>query len=61
MIKKGGYKGFGLGMMVEILCGILGGSNFGPGIRAWRADVGHKQEEQNLVKISFYNSNLSLF
>ncbi|PSN55568.1 hypothetical protein C0J52_12122 [Blattella germanica] len=28
----GGYKGYGLGMMVEILCGILGDSLFGPNI-----------------------------
>eukprot|EP01097_Dermamoeba_algensis_P002569 TRINITY_DN2023_c0_g1_i3.p1 TRINITY_DN2023_c0_g1~~TRINITY_DN2023_c0_g1_i3.p1 ORF type:complete len:339 (+),score=70.72 TRINITY_DN2023_c0_g1_i3:59-1075(+) len=32
----GGYKGYGLGMMVEILCGILSGSNFGLDIPPWR-------------------------
>ncbi|XP_011641057.1 uncharacterized protein LOC105429639 [Pogonomyrmex barbatus] len=31
-----GYKGFGLGLMVEILCGILSGSHFGPNIRPWK-------------------------
>ncbi|XP_078034874.1 putative oxidoreductase YjmC [Augochlora pura] len=41
-----GYKGFGLGLMVEILCGILSGSHFGPNIRQWKgksriADLGH--------------------
>ncbi|XP_024874808.1 uncharacterized protein LOC112456478 [Temnothorax curvispinosus] len=40
-----GYKGYGLGLMVEILCGILTGSHFGPNIRAWKtgdkvADLG---------------------
>nr|XP_031832816.1 uncharacterized protein LOC116427058 isoform X1 [Nomia melanderi] len=41
-----GYKGYGLGLMVEILCGILSGSHFGPNIRQWKgkeriADLGH--------------------
>ena len=31
----GGYKGYGLSMMVEILCGILADSNYGPNIRSW--------------------------
>ncbi|XP_054011892.1 uncharacterized oxidoreductase YjmC [Hylaeus anthracinus] len=30
-----GYKGYGLAAMVEILCGILSGSDFGPNIRDW--------------------------
>ncbi|KAF2880771.1 hypothetical protein ILUMI_25399 [Ignelater luminosus] len=30
-----GYKGFGLGLLVEVFCGILGGSHFGPNIRRW--------------------------
>ncbi|EGI58485.1 PREDICTED: uncharacterized protein LOC105152893 [Acromyrmex echinatior] len=32
-----GYKGYGLGLMVEILCGILSGSFFGPNIRPWKS------------------------
>lgn len=41
-----GYKGYGLALMVEILCGILTGSKFGPNIRKWQsgteiADLGH--------------------
>ena len=41
-----GYKGFGLGLMVEVLCGILSGSEFGPNIRHWKtsdkiANLGH--------------------
>lgn len=31
-----GYKGYGLGMMVETLCGILGNANYGPNIRKWK-------------------------
>lgn len=41
-----GYKGYGLATMVEVLCGILSGSQFGPNIRAWKkgdeiANLGH--------------------
>ena len=32
----GGYKGYGLGMMVEIFCGILAGAEFGTRIRVWK-------------------------
>jgi LDH2 family malate/lactate/ureidoglycolate dehydrogenase len=28
--ERGGHKGYGLGMMVDILCGVLGGANWGP-------------------------------
>ncbi|EJD73540.1 hypothetical protein LOAG_19042 [Loa loa] len=31
----GGYKGYGLGALVEIICGILGGAQWGPSIRKW--------------------------
>uniref|UniRef100_A0A0R3RS37 Malate/L-lactate dehydrogenase n=1 Tax=Elaeophora elaphi TaxID=1147741 RepID=A0A0R3RS37_9BILA len=31
----GGYKGYGLGALVEIICGILGGAQWGPHIRQW--------------------------
>ncbi|KAK0097507.1 hypothetical protein PV326_001429 [Microctonus aethiopoides] len=34
-----GYKGYGLAMMVELLCGILSGSNFGQNIRNWKNDI----------------------
>ncbi|KAH1014747.1 hypothetical protein HUJ05_012579 [Dendroctonus ponderosae] len=30
-----GYKGYGLGMLVEIFCGILSGSSYGPHVRRW--------------------------
>lgn len=44
--RHSGYKGYGLATMVEILCGILSGSKFGPNIRSWKdgdkiADLGH--------------------
>lgn len=45
--KNSGYKGTGLAMMVEILCGILGDAQFGPNIRRWgssgnkAANLGH--------------------
>ncbi|XP_046890192.1 uncharacterized oxidoreductase YjmC-like isoform X2 [Hypomesus transpacificus] len=41
----GGYKGFGLGMMVEVFCGMLAGSQYSRYIRTWKgtdrvADLG---------------------
>lgn len=44
--KTSGYKGFGLAMLVETLCGILGGGDYGPNIRNWanptkQANLGH--------------------
>lgn len=33
--EHSGYKGFGLGMLVEIFCGILAGSNYGTNVRKW--------------------------
>ncbi|XP_041132712.1 uncharacterized oxidoreductase YjmC-like isoform X2 [Polyodon spathula] len=32
----GGYKGFGLGMMVEVFCGILAGAQYSKHIRTWK-------------------------
>ena len=43
----GGYKGYGLAMMVEIFCGILAGSAYGPFIRHWKGD----ERVSNLVSI----------
>lgn len=36
----GGYKGYGLSMMVEILCGILSGSSFGLNTGNWKKGEG---------------------
>ncbi|KAF5303725.1 hypothetical protein FQR65_LT00869 [Abscondita terminalis] len=33
--SNSGYKGYGLAMLVEIFCGILSGSNYGPNIEKW--------------------------
>ena len=42
----GGYKGSGLAMMVEILCGILSGANYAQNIRTWDT---HSGSYANLV------------
>jgi LDH2 family malate/lactate/ureidoglycolate dehydrogenase len=40
VLHLGGYKGYGLGFMVELFCGIMSGSAFGPHIRSWnKSDV----------------------
>ncbi len=44
---SGGYKGYGLAMMVEVFCGILAGAAVGPNIRRWTGD----EREANLVSI----------
>ncbi|XP_035012792.1 uncharacterized oxidoreductase YjmC [Hippoglossus stenolepis] len=41
----GGYKGYGLGMMVEVFCGILAGAKYSKHVRTWKvtdrvADLG---------------------
>ncbi|CAH3115821.1 unnamed protein product [Pocillopora meandrina] len=41
----GGYKGFGLAMMVDVFCGILSGSEFGTNIKRWQ---GEEERVQNL-------------
>lgn len=43
--ETGGYKGYGLAIMVEILCGILSNASYGPFIRHWKST----SEEANLV------------
>ena len=40
-------QGYGLAVMVEVLCGILGGAQFGPFIRNWKTTT----EVANLVSI----------
>ena len=34
--ETSGYKGYGLALLVEIFCGILSGSAWGPHIRRWK-------------------------
>merc|ERR1712176_845029 len=39
--ETAGYKGYGLNMMVEILCGVLSGcAGVGPDVPPWRVDRG---------------------
>lgn len=38
MVLTGGYKGYGLAMMVEVFCGILSGASFGPNVRRWKTN-----------------------
>ncbi|OZC06867.1 hypothetical protein X798_06136 [Onchocerca flexuosa] len=33
--RLGGYKGYGLGALVEIICGILADAKWGPYVRKW--------------------------
>ena len=35
MEQTGGYKGYGLALMVEMFCGILGGANYSNNVRKW--------------------------
>ena len=39
LAPAGGYKGYGLGMMVEILCALLTGGPWGPDIKAMYQDL----------------------
>ena len=36
--STGGYKGYGLAMMVEVFTGLLAGAAVGPNIRRWRSN-----------------------
>ena len=40
VLCSGGHKGYGLAMMVDMFCGILSGSAFGPNVRQWQ---GHNE------------------
>ncbi|CAF1349869.1 unnamed protein product [Adineta steineri] len=50
--ESSGYKGYGLAMMVEILCGILSGSHFGPWIRSWKASTTEANLGQCFIAIN---------
>lgn len=51
----GGYKGYGLGMMVEVFCGLLSGSSFGPNVRRWKTN----DRPANLVINNLFSGLLS--
>ena len=36
LLPSGGYKGYGLGMMVEVFCGILAGAQYSKYVRTWK-------------------------
>ena len=39
--ESGGYKGYGLALMVEVLCGVMSGGAWGPHIRQWARSNDH--------------------
>ena len=53
----GGYKGYGLAMMMETLCGVLAGAAFGTDIRGWKttstvANLGRRKCFEMLIEFS---------
>jgi LDH2 family malate/lactate/ureidoglycolate dehydrogenase len=48
----GGYKGYGLMFMVEILCGVLAGSSYGHHIRTWQTSSGEANLGQCFIAIN---------
>eukprot|EP00095_Tigriopus_kingsejongensis_P004786 maker-scaffold77_size404793-snap-gene-3.24 protein:Tk04786 transcript:maker-scaffold77_size404793-snap-gene-3.24-mRNA-1 annotation:"PREDICTED: uncharacterized protein LOC101856578" len=44
--ETSGYKGFGLGMMVDIFCGVLSGSGHGPFMTKWMPMTSAKYTEE---------------
>ena len=52
VISSGGYKGYGLAMMVDVFCGLLSGSAFGPSIKKWQGD---DFRVADLVIYQYYN------
>merc|ERR1712226_715077 len=44
----GGYKGYGLSAMVEILCGVLSGGIYGRQIRRWQEQEDGDWRKSNL-------------
>ncbi|UJR30363.1 hypothetical protein I4U23_017898 [Adineta vaga] len=50
--ESSGYKGYGLAMMVEILCGILSGGHFGPWIRSWKSGTSEANLGQCFIAIN---------
>ncbi|XP_077981041.1 putative oxidoreductase YjmC [Glandiceps talaboti] len=50
--ESSGYKGYGLAMLVEIFCGLLGDAKYGPNIRKWRATGGYANLGQCFIAIN---------
>lgn len=49
LFPSGGYKGYGLGMMVEVFCGILAGAQYSNHVRTWKVT----DRIANLVRFFF--------
>lgn len=49
---SGGYKGYGLMFLVEILCGLLADSNYGPNIRTWQQSASEANLGQCFIAIN---------
>ncbi len=49
LLPSGGYKGYGLGMMVEVFCGILAGAQYSSHVRTWKVT----DRVANLVRFVF--------
>lgn len=45
----GGYKGYGLMFMVEIICGVLADSKYGPNIRTWQESSSEASLVSNIM------------
>lgn len=50
--ETGGYKGFGLMFMVEILCGVLADAKYGPNIRSWQTSSGEANLGQCFMAVN---------
>ena len=58
MVIIGGYKGYGLGMLVEIFCGILADAEYANNIRAWKKT----DRIANLVNLkNMWLNNVTIF
>jgi LDH2 family malate/lactate/ureidoglycolate dehydrogenase len=62
--ETGGYKGYGLGLLVDLLCGVLPGANFGSRLAASKRDteanIGHffgAMKITGFIPISSFNEN----
>ncbi|XP_070564184.1 uncharacterized oxidoreductase YjmC-like [Ptychodera flava] len=50
--QSSGYKGYGLALLVEIFCGLLGDAKYGANIRKWRATGGYANLGQCFIAIN---------
>ncbi|KAK3087420.1 hypothetical protein FSP39_005686 [Pinctada imbricata] len=55
-----GYKGYGLAMMVEIFCGMLSGSTYGPHVRGFKQHINPANLVSNYITIWYMFASRSL-